>query len=68
MSTSTFTVIGMTCNHCVRSVTEEVGKIDGVNSVEVDLGSGLVTVQSATEIASDTFAAAIDEAGYEVAT
>lgn len=67
MSTSTFTVVGMTCDHCVRSVTEEVGKIDGVNAVDVDLGSGLVTVESDTDIASDTFADAIDEAGYEVA-
>ena len=67
MSTSTFTVVGMTCGHCVRSVKEEVGKIGGVNSVAVDFKSGLVTVEADTEIGIDAFAAAIDEAGYEVA-
>ncbi len=65
-TTNTFTVVGMTCGHCVRSVKEEVGKIDGVNSVAVDLESGLVTVESDADIADETFVAAVDEAGYEV--
>ena len=67
MSTSTFTVVGMTCGHCVGSVKEGVAKIDGVNAVDVDLDSGLVTVEADTEIADDAFAAAVNEAGYEVA-
>ncbi len=67
-TTNTFTVVGMTCGHCVRSVKEEVGKIDGVNSVAVDFNSGLVTVESDADIAAETFVAAIDEAGYEVAS
>ncbi len=67
-TTNTFTVVGMTCGHCVRSVKQEVGNIDGVNSVAVDFKSGLVTVESDTEIAPDTFVAAVDEAGYEVAS
>jgi copper chaperone len=67
-TTNTFTVVGMTCGHCVRSVKDEVGKIDGVNSVAVDLKSGLVTVESDTDIAEETFVAAVDEAGYEVAS
>ncbi len=67
-TTNTFTVVGMTCGHCVRSVKEEVGNIDGVNSVAVDFRSGLVTVESDTDIATDTFVAAVDEAGYEVAS
>lgn len=67
-TTNTFTVVGMTCGHCVRSVKEELGKIDGVNSVDVAFKSGLVTVESDTEISTDTFVAAIDEAGYEVAS
>ncbi|MDE0803754.1 MAG: copper ion binding protein [Acidimicrobiales bacterium] len=68
MSTSTFTVGGMTCDHCVSSVTEAVGKIDGVDSVDVELESGLVTLESDTEIEIDTdaFTAAIERAGYEV--
>ncbi|MDE0805766.1 MAG: heavy metal-associated domain-containing protein [Acidimicrobiales bacterium] len=66
MSTTTYTVTGMTCDHCVRSVTEEVSKIDGVTGVDIDLGSGKVTVESSTDIASTDFAAAVEEAGYEV--
>lgn len=69
MSTSsTHTVIGMTCDHCVRAVREEVGKIAGVRSVEVDLASGLVTVDSEGPLDEAAFAAAVDEAGYAVAT
>ena len=67
-TTSTFTVVGMTCGHCVRSVKDEVGKIDGVSSVAVDFKSGLVTVASDTEIEREVFVAAVDEAGYEVAS
>ncbi|MDE0805491.1 MAG: heavy metal-associated domain-containing protein [Acidimicrobiales bacterium] len=67
MSTSTFTVVGMTCDHCVGSVKAGVAKIVGVNAVDVDLESGLVTVESDTEIPNDAFAAAVNEAGYEVA-
>jgi len=67
-TTNTFTVVGMTCGHCVRSVKDEVGKIDGVNSVAVDFKSGLVTVDSDADIADETFVAAVDEAGYEVAS
>ncbi len=67
-TTNTFTVVGMTCGHCVRSVKEEVGKIAGVNAVAVDLKSGIVTVESDADIADETFVAAVDEAGYEVAS
>lgn len=67
-ATNTFTVVGMTCGHCVRSVKDEVGKIAGVNSVAVDLKNGLVTVESDADIASESFVAAVDEAGYEVAS
>ncbi len=44
MSTSIWTVTGMTCGHCVKAVTEEVSAIEGVESVEVDLETGAVTV------------------------
>ena len=68
MSTSTtFTVKGMTCGHCVAAVTEEVGKLDGVTGVEVDLATGAVTVEADHPVEPAAFAAAVDEAGYQVA-
>ena len=65
-TTSTYTVSGMTCAHCVSAVTEEVAKIDGVTDVDVDLASGRVTVGSAQAIDDGEVAAAVDEAGYAV--
>jgi copper ion binding protein len=67
MDTTTFTVTGMTCAHCVAAVTEEVSKLDNVSTVEVDLSSGAVTVRSDGPVDPVAFAAAVDEAGYEVA-
>jgi copper chaperone len=67
MATSTYTVTGMTCGHCVSSVKSEIGKIDGVTSVDVDLASGAVQVDSAAPLADADIVAAVDEAGYEVA-
>lgn len=64
--TATYTVTGMTCGHCVSSVRTEVGRIDGVTDVEVDLASGTVTVTAGTTIDDAAVAAAIDEAGYEL--
>ncbi|MFD4439337.1 heavy-metal-associated domain-containing protein [Nocardia sp. NPDC058519] len=64
MATTTYTVTGMTCGHCVSSVKQEIGKIDGVTSVDVDLASGLVRVDSTGELAETEVAAAVDEAGY----
>ena len=46
MSTSTYTVVGMTCGHCVNAVTEEVSAVPGVTDVDVDLASGGHTVTS----------------------
>ena len=65
-TTSTRTVLGMTCGHCVAAVTEEVGKLEGVTAVAVDLASGVVTVTSIGDLDDEAFAAAVDEAGYEV--
>lgn len=67
MATTTYTVTGMTCGHCVSSVKQEIGKIDGVTSVDVDLASGLVRVDSASDVADADVAAAVDEAGYALA-
>lgn len=68
MATSTYTVTGMTCGHCVASVRQEIGKIDGVTSVDVDLASGRVQVESAAPLADADVTAAVDEAGYQVAS
>ncbi|UGQ58297.1 cation transporter [Rhodococcus pyridinivorans] len=65
--TSTYTVTGMTCQHCVASVTEEVQEIPGVENVAVDLATGVVTVTSAESLDDAAVAAAVEEAGYSLA-
>ncbi|MET8653860.1 MULTISPECIES: heavy-metal-associated domain-containing protein [Nocardia] len=67
MATTTYTVKGMTCGHCVSSVKTEIGRIDGVTSVDVDLATGAVRVDSTEPVTDAAIAAAVDEAGYEVA-
>ncbi|MFE3453025.1 heavy-metal-associated domain-containing protein [Nonomuraea sp. NPDC059194] len=67
MSTATYTVKGMTCGHCVSSVKEEVGEVAGVTGVEVDLATGLLTVESAAPVEESQIVAAVEAAGYEVA-
>ncbi|MFI0369413.1 heavy-metal-associated domain-containing protein [Actinomadura sp. 1N219] len=64
MSTTTYTVTGMTCGHCVSSVTEEVEQITGVTGVEVDLPTGRVTVTSDAPIDDALVKDAVEEAGY----
>jgi len=66
MSTSTYTVAGMTCGHCVSSVTEEVSAVPGVTGVDVDLATGAVTVTSDAPLDDAAVRAAVEEAGYEV--
>ncbi|MEO3892704.1 heavy-metal-associated domain-containing protein [Nonomuraea sp. B5E05] len=66
MSTATYTVTGMTCDHCVSSVKEEVSEVAGVTSVEVDLAGGLLTVGSDGPVDAAEVAAAVKEAGYEL--
>ena len=65
MTTQIFPVTGMTCGHCVRSVKGELGKLDGVTDVAVDLETGTVSVTSGNELDRDAIEAAIDEAGYQ---
>jgi copper chaperone len=67
MSTSTYTVVGMTCAHCVASVSEEIGEISGVRDVGVDLPSGAVTVTSESPVDDADVRAAVEEAGYHLA-
>ncbi|WP_129669544.1 heavy-metal-associated domain-containing protein [Phytoactinopolyspora endophytica] len=66
-NTATYKVTGMTCGHCASAVTSEVSKLDGVSDVQVDLGSGDVTVTSSAPLDADKVRAAVDEAGYELA-
>ena len=61
------TVAGMTCQHCVMSVTEELSEIAGVSAVDVSLASGRVTVLADRDIERDEIAAAVSEAGFELA-
>ena len=69
MSTSNYTVTGMTCEHCVRSVTEEVGAIDGVTDLQIDLVTGSLAVTTADAPVDDAAVCdAVSEAGYSVAT
>ena len=67
MSTTTVTVEGMTCEHCVAAVRSEVGEIDGVTDVRVDLDSGRVAITSEGVLDDDAVRAAVDEAGYTLA-
>ncbi|WAL69257.1 copper ion binding protein [Amycolatopsis cynarae] len=66
MTEATYTVKGMTCGHCVASVTEEVGELPGVQNVDVDLASGRVTITSAEPVPAEKVAAAVTEAGYQL--
>ena len=66
-ATSTYTVTGMSCQHCVDAVTAEVGRIAGVEQVTVDLAAGAVTVASRDPLDVAEVRAAVDEAGYDLA-
>ncbi len=64
MTTTTYQVTGMTCDHCVRAVTTELIMLPGVRSVDIDLGEGAVTVTSDDPLDPEVVREAIDEAGY----
>ncbi|MEJ7833418.1 MAG: cation transporter [Nocardioides sp.] len=64
--THTYQVQGMTCGHCVSSVTEEVQEIPGVENVDVVLETGTLTVTSSQPL-DDAVKAAVEEAGYQLA-
>ena len=65
--TTTYTVAGMTCSHCVASVSEEVAEVTGVDAVDVDLASGRLAV-TGEDVSDSAVRAAVAEAGYEVAS
>ena len=64
MDHHTYTVSGMTCAHCVMSVTEEITALDGVTDVAVDLPTGAVAVTSERPLDASQVRAAVEEAGY----
>lgn len=69
MTTTQIQINGMTCNHCVASVTEELSEIAGVTDVQVELvagGTSTATVTSDTEPSVQDLEAAVQEAGYSV--
>ena len=71
MTTTTYKVTGMTCEHCANAVTTEVSALDGVSAVQVQLvpnGVSTVTVTSAAPLPDAEVSAALDEAGgYQLA-
>jgi copper chaperone CopZ len=66
MIINTYNVVGMTCDHCARSVAREVALVDGVDDVTVDLATGVVTVTSNADLDVAAIGDAVDEAGYEL--
>jgi copper chaperone len=64
---TTVTVTGMSCEHCARSVTEELGALSGVRAVDVTLSSGSVTISSDRELNGTELAGAVEAAGYTLA-
>ncbi len=67
MTTSEYQVTGMTCGHCETSVRGEVGRLPGVEQVDVSAATGRLVVRSAQALDEATVLAAVDEAGYEAA-
>jgi copper chaperone len=71
MTVRTYPVTGMTCDHCVHAVSEEIGALDGVSDVTVELNAGgtsAVQVTSEQPLSDADVAAALDEAGdYQLA-
>ena len=56
----------MSCDHCVRAVTEEVTAVAGVTGVDVQLDGGRLSVQSEVPVSTDAIRRAVEEAGYEL--
>ena len=67
-NTTTLTVSGMTCSHCVNAVSSELSKLDEITRVQIDLATGLVTVDSDQPADLATMTAAVERAGYTVAS
>lgn len=68
MTSTTYTVQGMTCDHCAGSVTAEVTKIPGITDISIDVAAGRLTVSSAGPVSDEAVTEAVEEAGYQVVT
>ncbi len=66
MSVHVYRVPDVSCAHCIAAITGELGKIDGVETIDVNLETKLVTVKSADEVSDATLRAGIDDAGYDI--
>ncbi|WP_404463675.1 heavy-metal-associated domain-containing protein [Micrococcus antarcticus] len=69
MTTTDLKITGMTCGHCVASVTEELAELPGVTAVDVDLvkgGASTATVTSESDLDPAAVRAAVEEAGYQI--
>jgi len=66
-TTQTYTVTGMTCGHCVASVTEEVQEISGVETIDIVLETGSLTITSAEPVDDAAVKTAVEDAGYQLA-
>ena len=62
-----FAVIGMTCSHCEHAIATGVGRLDGVVTAVADAAAGIVTIEANRELDVVQVAAAVDDAGYELA-
>ena len=67
MSAHQLRVVGMTCSHCEQAVAGEIRKITGVTSATADAATGTVTIEASVPLDPTAVAAAVDEAGYELA-
>jgi copper chaperone len=63
---TTLKVRGMSCQHCVMSVTKVLSQLEGIKNVQVDLAKGEVRFDNTKEVASDRIEKAISDAGYEI--
>ena len=68
VGTMTFRVTGMTCSHCKTAITDELCRLDGIEQVDVDVAGGNITVHAAHPVDRADVAAAVDEAGYQLAS
>ena len=63
---TTLKVKGMSCQHCVMSVTKALGQLEGVKNINVDLAKGEVRFDNTKNMALDEIEKTIQDAGYEV--
>lgn len=68
MTTSTWAVTGMTCDHCASAITEDVSELDGVSTVVVDRPNDSMTVTTTTEVADSLISETVAEAGNYTAS